>query len=708
MLFLFYNNSEEDVKMEEKIIEVLKKANKALSVIEINDLLGYTEIEELNILNQKLQVLSNNYAIYHSSKDKYLLFENSHLKKGILNVNKKGNGFVIIDGEEPDVFISFRNLNGALNGDNVIAEIIKEDEGRILKIVKRGNETLVGKVVIKKSKVYVYPDDHKIDIKILLKDTKGLVEGHKVLVKLNKRIDAKTFTGDILKLIGHINDPGVDILSIVYKYNINVDFNDEIIKELNSIPDKVLSEEIDVRKDLRNEVIFTIDGEDTKDIDDAISVERLVDGNYKLGVHIADVSYYVKEGSALDKEALDRGTSVYLIDSVIPMLPHQLSNGICSLNPGEDRLCMSCEMIINENGQVIDYEISPSIINSKKKMTYTAVNQFLENKIIPEGYESFIDHLEIMKNLADVLRGDKLKRGSLDFDTDEVKILVDEKGIPYEITLRNIGAAENIIEDFMIAANECVATHVFMMDLPFIYRVHDSPKEQNIKDFLTFLGTLGYVYKGNLKKIDPINIQGLLDFVKNKDEAKILINLLLRKMRKADYRKENLGHFGLASKCYTHFTAPIRRYPDITVHRLLRTYFIDKKLNMDTINYLEKKLAYISEHSSKKEQSSVECEREVEAMKMAEYMEQHIGKTYQGMISGVTNFGLFIQLENLIEGLVSINNMEGYFRYDEHSLSLIGERNKNRYTIGDKVLVKLIRASKTEREIDFVIVKGKD
>lgn len=694
--------------MEEKITEILKKATKALSAMEINDLLGYTTTLELAQLNEKLRLLSDSYIIYHSNKDKYMLFENSHLKKGLLHVNKKGNGFVTIDVDNPDIFIEVKNLNGALNNDLVVVEIIKDNEGRILKVIKRSKDTLVGMVTIKRNKVYVIPDDKKMKIVVLLKNVNGLVEGHKVLVKLDKRLDAKTFGGSLVKLIGHVNDPGIDILSIVYNYNINIDFNEDISEELKNIPDQVLEKDLVGRRDLRNKTIFTIDGDDTKDIDDAISIVKLANGNYQLGVHIADVAYYVKEDSALDKEALDRGTSVYLVDRVIPMLPHQLSNGICSLNPGVDRLTMSCEMIIDTKGNVVSYEIYPSVIRSAIQMTYKCVNKILEDNIVPDGYEQFVSDLKLMKELADILRDFKKSRGSLDFDTDEAKILVDETGIPYEVTLRDRGVGENLIEDFMIAANECVATHITMMELPFIYRVHEYPKEENIREFLTFLSSLGYNYTGNMKNINPKIIQGLLEFVKDQKEARILTDLLLRKMRKAEYRKENLGHFGLASKCYTHFTSPIRRYPDTTVHRLLRTYLVNHDLDINMINHWDEKLIYISEHSSKKELDSVECEREVESMKMAEYMEKHIGEVYQGMISGVTNFGLFVQLDNMIEGLVPITDMKDFFHFNEATLSLIGERTKQKYTIGDMVCVKVVRASKEDRQIDFEIVKGND
>ena len=489
------------------------------------------------------------------------------------------------------------------------------------------------------------------------------------------------------------------------KYEINDTFPEEVIEELDSIPEEVREQDKKGRKDLTDVTIFTIDGDDTKDIDDAISVEKLKNGNYKLGVHIADVSYYVKEGSPLDKEAMDRGTSVYLVDRVIPMLPHKLSNGICSLNPGVERLAISCVMEIDNNGKTVDYEIFPSIIKSRLQMTYKKVNQVIEKNEIPEGYEPFVNDLKLMDELSQIIRKAKINRGYIDFDVDEAKIIVDENCHPTDIVLRNRGRGENLIEDFMIQANECVATHIFYMDLPFIYRVHEYPKEEKIRDFISFVQNLGYTVKFNTKDISPKAIQNLINQLKDKKEFKVLSSLLLRNMQKAIYLPQNLGHYGLASKCYTHFTSPIRRYPDTTVHRLLRTYLFNDDMSNQTINKWQEKLVYIAENSSFKERESVECEREVEDMKMAEYMEDHIGEEYKGIISGVTNFGMFIQLDNLVEGLIHVNDMKDYFSFDEVTQSLIGERTKEKFTLGDEVLIKVKAASKEAKTIDFELVK---
>ena len=698
--------------MKEKILSILKESDKALSIDELDSALNLNTIEETKAFSDALRELEDSYEIYRSNKNRYMLLENSNLRKGILRMNKKGFGFVEVSGEEEDIFIAPDNINKALNNDTVIVEILNKNsgekrEGRIVKTLERDLSTIVGEIYFKKDKGYIIPDDKKLDIQLEIDRDKshGAVDGHKVVVKILRNITKNRYKGEVVRIIGHKNDPGVDILSIVCKYEINDTFPEEVIEELDSIPEEVREQDKKGRKDLTDVTIFTIDGDDTKDIDDAISVEKLKNGNYKLGVHIADVSYYVKEGSPLDKEAMDRGTSVYLVDRVIPMLPHKLSNGICSLNPGVERLAISCVMEIDNNGKTVDYEIFPSIIKSRLQMTYKKVNQVIEKNEIPEGYEPFVNDLKLMDELSQIIRRAKINRGYIDFDVDEAKIIVDENCHPTDIVLRNRGRGENLIEDFMIQANECVATHIFYMDLPFIYRVHEYPKEEKIRDFISFVQSLGYTVKFNTKDISPKGIQNLINQLKDKKEFKVLSSLLLRNMQKAIYLPQNLGHYGLASKCYTHFTSPIRRYPDTTVHRLLRTYLFNDDMSNQTINKWQEKLVYIAENSSFKERESVECEREVEDMKMAEYMEDHIGEEYKGIISGVTNFGMFIQLDNLVEGLIHVNDMKDYFSFDEVTQSLIGERTKEKFTLGDEVLIKVKAASKEAKTIDFELVK---
>ena len=698
--------------MKDKIVDILKDSDKALTIYDLEDKLHLLDVDELQELQTCLSELEKDAVIYHSNKDKYMMLEDSHLKRGIMRANKKGFGFVDIDDSDVDVYISEDHMNGALHDDIVLVEITSKKgidrlEGRVVKIINREKDTYVGEINFEGDTGIVSLDDNKLKIKVQIPRDKSMnaVDGHKVVVRLGKRIDNSRFMGEVVEIIGHKNDPGIDILSIVKKYNIETDFPDDVKEQLKNIPSEVSEEECKNRRDLRNEMIFTIDGDDTKDIDDAVSIHRKPNGNYVLGVHIADVSYYVKEGSPLDNDAMERGTSVYLVDRVIPMLPHELSNGICSLNPNVSRLAISCVMEFDCHGKQIDYEIFESVIKSRIQMTYKKVNSILEKNIVPEGYEEYADSLRMMADLAQILRKAKENRGYIDFEVDEAKILVNEKCEPTEIVLRDRGVGENLIEDFMIAANECVATHIYFMNLPFIYRVHEVPKEEKIRSFLGFIGGLGYQINGNLKDNNPKSIQRLIKFLEDKKEFKILSKLLLRSMQKAVYKPVNLGHFGLASKCYTHFTSPIRRYPDTTVHRLLRTYLFQHKLDDNTISHWEDKLVYVADHSSAKERSSIDCEREVEDMKMAQYMEGHIGEEFEGMISSVMSFGMFVELDNLIEGLVSIKDMKGFFNYDEDRMTLTNEKSHVKYTIGERIKVRVIRASKEAKTIDFEIVK---
>ena len=700
--------------MREEILNILKNSDKALTIYDIQDALGVNTIEGTAEVIEELHKLEEEVIIYHSNKDKYMMLENSHLRKGVIRANKKGFGFVEVENMEEDIYISQDNMNGAIHDDIVLVEITSKMtldrlEGRVLKIIKRQVQRYIGEITFdKKGKGHITLDDSKIKLNIEVPKDKTLnaVDGHKVVVELVKRLNKNTkYEGKVVEIIGHKHDPGVDILSIIYKYNINVEFPDDVKEEVADMPMEVREEDLAGRRDLRDMEIFTIDGDDTRDIDDAISIEKLDNGNYKLGVHIADVSYYVKEGSPLDNEAMERGTSVYLVDRVIPMLPHELSNGICSLNPNVDRLAVSCVMEFDESGKQIDYEIFPSVICSRIQMTYKKVNSILEDNVVPEGYEPYEKSLRLMAELAEILRKYKVRRGYIDFGVDEAKILVDENCKPTEVVLRDRGVGENLIEDFMIAANECVATHINFMSLPFVYRVHESPKEEKIRSFLGFIGSLGYNVAGDIKDTRPTTMQRLLDYLRDKPEFKILSSLLLRSMQKAVYKPENIGHYGLASPCYTHFTSPIRRYPDTTVHRLLHTYLFDNRMDMGTVRKWEEKLVYITEHSSSRERAAVDCEREVEDMKMAEYMEEHIGEEFEGMISSVTSFGMFVELDNLIEGLVPLRDMKDFFHYDEERMTLTGERTNIKYSIGDRVLVKVVRASKEEKTIDFEVIK---
>lgn len=696
--------------MKEEIKNVLENIHDAKEAMEINDMLGLTSAEEYRDLEECLEELVQEFVLYRTKKDRYILIKNCpNFKMGRLTVNKKGYGFVILE-KEDDLYIASDNLNGAIHDDFVLAEIIRngvKKEGRILKILKREINDMVGEVIVKDNQMLIDLDDDKKDIELVLKKESltNCVPGHKVVVRLVKELGKKKYLAEVIRILGHKDDPGVDILSIAYKYAIETEFNDEVLKELDSIPTEVKDSELQGRRDLTDKMIFTIDGSHTKDIDDAISLE--MEGNlYVLGVHIADVSNYVKENTALGDTAYERGTSCYLADTVIPMIPHKLSNGICSLNEGVIRLTMSCVMKINERGKVVSYDIFPSYIKSRKKMTYDAVNDILMRDTIPEGYAEFASTLKKMNELAHILRKEKMARGYIDFDLDEAEVVQDESGRAIDIVKREREDGEILIEDFMIVANETVASHIYNMDLPFIYRVHGTPNSEKIDDFVNLVKLLGYDLQTKVTDLTPITMQKLLNELSDKEEFSILSSMLLRSMKKAEYSKDNIGHFGLGSKAYTHFTSPIRRFPDLTVHRLLKKYLVENDLSMSTISYYDNALVEIAEHSSEKEVGSVNAERDVLDMKMAEYMESHIGEIYDGMISTVTNFGFFVELPNLVEGLVHVSTLKGdFFTYIPEKLALIGNNTKKQYRIGDMVKVKVIASSKETAMIDFEIVK---
>ena len=691
--------------MKERLLDLLQNTKKALDIREIEEALDLDKsAESLKELIITLNNLEEDLIVHRTNKNRYELFSNNtRLKIGTLVGTKGGYAFVHLDGEDNDIYINEKDLNHAVHNDKVIVEIINplEKSGRILKILERNVGMQVGEII---EGGYVKLDESRlhIDIKIPKNNLKGTMPGHKVLLKVGKKLKDNLYEGEIVKILGHKNAPGVDILSIVYKYGINDTFSDEIMEEVAKLPDHVEEEEISNRTDFRDKMIFTIDGDDTKDIDDAISLEKLENGNVLLGVHIADVSYYVKPGMKTYDEALDRGTSVYLADRVIPMLPRKLSNGICSLNPGVDRLTISCMMQIDNNGNVVDSEILESVIRSRKQMTYKNVNLILEKDEVPSGYEEFVEPLKDMYELTQKLRKKKIKNGYIDFDIDEAKIIVDDEGKAIDIKKRYRGIGENMIEDFMIIANETVAETIYYMSLPFIYRVHGTPDEEKIRNFLTFVGSLGCQVNADLKELTPKTIQSILSQLKDMEQYGIISSLMLRCMQKAVYDYVNTGHFGLASKCYTHFTSPIRRFPDTTVHRLLRMYLFKHKMDPMTIKYLEHELPIIAKHSSEKERASVDCERDVDKMKMAEYMESKIGECYNGMVSGVIDKGLFIQLPNLVEGLISVEDLpKDNYIYDESTMTLLG---KNRgYRLGDKLDIIVSNASKETHTVDFVL-----
>ena len=699
--------------MKEQVLKLLENVYEAKDLIAINDMMGLTTAEELKELSDVLDELVNEYLVFKTKKDKYILLKNCpSLKIGKFSANKKGFGFVILN-KEDDLYIGKEDINGAIQDDIVLAEVTRKGvkpEGHIIRVIKRDLHNLVGEIIETKKGLSIKLDEEKLDLELKIdKDSlKNCVPGHKVLIKLVKELGKKRYLAQIIKILGHKDDPGMDILSIAYKYQIDPDFGAEVEQELEDIPTEVKESELLNRKDLTSWQIFTIDGDHTKDIDDAISLTKEGE-NYILGVHIADVSNYVKENTALGDAAYERGTSNYLANTVIPMLPHKLSNGICSLNEGVIRLTMSCVMKISPAGKIIDYDIFESYIKSSKKMTYSKVNNILMRDIVDPEYAPFVNTLKEMNELAHILRKEKIARGYIDFNLSEPEIIQDENGKAIDVVKVIREDGEKMIEDFMIAANETVASHIYNMDLPFIYRVHGEPKSEKIDDFVSLLKLLGYQLQTRVINLNPKTMQNILKELDDKPEFAILSSMLLRSMKKAEYSKENTGHFGLASKAYTHFTSPIRRFPDLTVHRLLKKYLVEKDFSMQTIDYLNNNLVTIAEHSSEREVASQEAERDVADMKMAEYMESHIGECYNAIIDSVTSYGFYVELDNLVEGLVHVNNLKGdYYEYVPDLLSLIGKSTKKTYRIGDKVYVRCINASKETALIDFEIVEDQN
>ncbi len=694
--------------MKDKILTILKSEFNAISTEELCSKLD-ANTDEIKRIQEILNEMVQNFEVYYTNKEKYILFENcKDIEIGEIDVHPKGFGFLLLPGD--DVHIDKNMLNGAIDGDIVIVEITSRKpklEGRVLKIAKRNLNNLVGEVKYIHGKPFMNLEDRRaLIIELDPKSTQNCVDGTIITASIIKEVRKNYYFARVKDIVGHKDDAGVDILTIAYKHEIYPDFSEKAMRETEAIPTEVKESELEGRTDLTDKIIFTIDGADTKDIDDAISLEEK-NGNYLLGVHIADVSYYVKENSQLNYDAMHRGTSSYLADTVIPMLPHKLSNGICSLNEGVIRLTESCVMEIDKNGKVVNYDIFPSYIKSRKKMTYANVNDILMRDIIPKGYEPFVEILKKMNELAHILRKEKIKRGYIDFGIDEAKIYCDEFGRAKEVKKIVREDGEKLIEDFMIVANETVATHIYNMDLPFVYRVHDIPSREKIDEFMKFVSILGYSVNADLNKLTPHTLQGILKELEDKPEFLVLSSSLLRSMKKAKYQVENIGHFGLGSKCYTHFTSPIRRYPDLTVHRLLRKYIFDKDIMSSTKDDFTCKLSEIAELSSDREIKAQETEREVDDMKMAEYMQGHIGEEYDGFISGLMNFGLFVQLDNLIEGLVHISTLKGdYYNYNADIMAIVGESHKKMYRLGDKVRVKVVGASKENKTIDFELVEG--
>ena len=694
--------------MESKILEILSGKNKSLTIMEINDLLGLHTIEEYQELEKTLNRLCMEAQIYYSEKKKrYTLFSNTNYMKGKLIVNPKGYGFVILDdNDKEDIFISSRNMLDAKSNDIVLVEYINKHnkEGKVTKVIKRDESNLVGLFDSENGIDYVILDKKEYGKYIIPKGfSKGAVPGHKVLVR--RLFNGAFNEAEVIKIIGHKNDVGIDILSYVYEYGFDPTYSDDVMAEVEKIPSEVSEEEMLSRTDLRDKMIFTIDGKDTKDIDDAISIEKIDNDKYILGVHIADVSHYVKKGSYLDDDAYERGTSVYLVDRVVPMLPHKLSNGICSLNPNVDRLAMSCVMEINGKGYVSNYQIFKSVIRSKKQMNYDDVNSILEDNVIPSGYEEYVDTLRTMNELSNILRKKMVRHGYIEFNIKEPKIIVDDSCHPVDIKVCEQRTGEKLIENFMIVANETVAGFIEDKNLPGIYRVHDKPNKEKLIEYLKFLSIKGYNIKADVNRFSPKDYQNIINKFKNDPARDILGTLAIQTMSKAKYSDINIGHYGIASKRYSHFTSPIRRYPDLTLHRLLKDYLGTP--NSKVIDSWRKSLPGISIQTSKKELDSVDCERDVEKMKKAEYMMDHIGEVYTGVISGIMDFGFFVMLDNTVEGLVRLDSLKGdYYSYNKNRYMIIGKNKGKMYTYGDVVKVEVIAASKDTSQVDFVLSEG--
>ena len=668
--------------------------------------------EQRSELKAVMDALEAEGKVHVSQKGKYLKGAGRTLR-GVYQAHPRGFGFVTIEGETDDIFIPEKETNGALHGDTV--EILltaspegKRKEGKIVKIAERGTAKIVGLYQVAKGKHYgfVIPDNQRFlqDIFVPEERAKGAVDGHKVVVELTSYgSDNAKPEGKIVEILGHVNDPGVDIMSIVKSYDLPVEFPEKVMNQAERVPEEVSDADMAGRKDLREWVMVTIDGEDAKDLDDAVSLTRTEDGkNWILGVHIADVANYVQERSALDREALHRGTSVYLADRVIPMLPHRLSNGICSLNAGVDRLAMSCIMTVDAKGDVIDHEICESVIRVNERMSYTSVKKILEDHDEEETtrYIDLVPMFEEMEQLAGILRNRRHQRGSIDFDFPESKIMLDEEGHPMEIRSYDRNVATKIIEDFMLLANETVAEEYYWREIPFVYRVHETPDEDKIKKLAILINNFGYSLHIS-DEVRPGQIQKLLAKIQGTPQETMISRLALRSMKQARYTPENDGHFGLAARYYTHFTSPIRRYPDLQIHRIIKDD-LRGRMNEKKMEHYQMILPEVTRQASETERRAEEAERETIRLKKAEYMEAHIGEVFEGVISGITNWGIYVELSNTIEGLVHVANMyDDHYDYYEDRYEMVGEHTGKTYKLGETVYVRVIDADCLTRTIDF-------
>lgn len=786
---------------EQELLDFMTEtAYKPLTYQELEKHFQLENAAEFREFLRMLNALEEKGAIYRTRTERYGIPERMNLLKGRMQVHAKGFGFLLPeDKDHPDVYIHANDMGGAMNGDTVLVRVSTKGpaggrmEGEVVKIVIRAVTQLVGTFENHEAYGFLIPDDKRMtrDIFIPREKFMGAVTGTKVVVKLTSYPEGRAAAqGEVVEILGHKDDPGVDIMSIIRKHMLPESFSDEVMAEAEQVPEVIREEELVGRRDLRGKRIVTIDGEDAKDLDDAVNVERLPNGNYRLGVHIADVSYYVTENSALDREAYMRGCSVYLVDRVIPMLPHRLSNGICSLNPKVDRLTMSCEMELDGEGNVVGHDIFTSVIKTAERMTYTNVRKILQYKKLESGSAdsrmalktegsqgvaaeqeltvldvefagsltedaASVDHLEagalqgakagtkgtmaglgedaatdpalleegrelvarygdlvedflLMEELALKLRHKRMRRGAIDFDFQESKVLVDEQGKPTDIIKRERSIAEQIIEEFMLAANETVAEHFFWMKVPFLYRIHEDPDAEKLLHFMEFIGNFGYTVRGRSNSVHPRALQSLLEDIKGTKEETVISTVLLRSMKQARYEAESMGHFGLATEYYSHFTSPIRRYPDLIIHRVMREVLEKGTLSEERVEYLAGRMSDIARQSSERERVAVDAERETDALKKAEFMLDKVGEEFEGLISSVTNFGIFVELANTVEGLIRLSDLaDDYYHYHEKIHALVGERTSRIFRIGDEVKVRVARVNMAERTIDFEMVDMK-
>jgi len=689
----------------------------AYKPMDINELASSFGINKSEIKDFKdiLKFMEKEGSVVKNRANLYGLPEKMGLVAGRLQGHPRGFGFVIPDEGGADIFVVSSSMNGAMHGDRVLAKVLKEEnkskkrEGEIVRVTERVNKTIIGIYEENKTFGFVIPEERRIqqDIFVPAEHANGATHGDIVIVEITdwpeKRRNPE---GKVTEILGKKGDRGIDILTIIKKFKLPEEFPPKVQTFAQNIPNEIPADEYNGREDLRDMKMVTIDGEDAKDLDDAVSIQKLSNGNYYLGVHIADVSHYVKEKNPLDKEALKRGTSVYLIDRVIPMLPKELSNGICSLNPKVDRLTMSCFMEINDQGKVVDYKITKSVIRTNERMTYTDVTKILRDKDeeLIERYNYLYEDFKAMEELFEILNKKRSKRGAIDFDFQECKIILNETGKPIDIKPYERAVANKIIEEFMLVCNETVAEHMFWTKLPFVYRIHEDPDEEKLQKFRTFAYNLGYFIKAS-NDIHPKALQQIVEEVKGKKEEVVVNTLLLRSLKQARYSPESVGHFGLAAKYYCHFTSPIRRYPDLIIHRIIKESLVGI-VDDSRFKELEKAVEVAAAQSSDMERLAVEAEREVDDLKKAEYMSERIGEEYSGIISSVTNFGMFVELSNTVEGLVHISNMDDdYYVYDEEHLCLIGERTKKQYRLGDEIRIKVSKVDMGSYDIYFDIVK---